>query len=38
MEKYMIKCDYNSLIYEIRGYKVIIDYDLATLYCTKQKD
>ncbi len=33
----LIKADYKSLIFEFRGYKVMIDTDLATLYTTETK-
>ena len=33
----IIKADYQSLIFEFRGYKVMIDSDLATLYETETK-
>ena len=31
----LIKAEYQSLIFEIRGYKVMIDTDLAALYETE---
>ncbi len=31
----IIQANYQSLIFEIRGFKVMIDADLATLYETK---
>ena len=37
MQKSIIKSDYQSLIFEFRGYKVMIDTDLATLYETETK-
>jgi len=37
MQKSLIKSDYQSLIYEFRGYKVMLDFDLATLYETDNK-
>jgi len=37
MDKAIIKSDYQSLIYEFRGYKVMLDYDLAVLYETETK-
>ena len=33
----IIKSDYESLIYEFRGYKVMLDYDLAALYGVETK-
>jgi len=33
----LIKADYQSLIFEFRGYKVMVDTDLATLYETEAK-
>ena len=37
MEEGMIRGSYESLIFEFRGYKVMIDIDLATLYETETK-
>ena len=37
MQKSLIKSDYQSLIYEFRGYKVMLDFDLAVLYETDTK-
>jgi len=37
MTNKLIKPGYHSLIFEIRGYKVMIDNDLATLYETETK-
>jgi hypothetical protein len=37
METTLIHADYQSLIFEIRGYKVMIDADLAALYETETK-
>ena len=33
----LIKVDYQSLIFEFRGYKVMVDTDLAALYETETK-
>lgn len=33
----LIKADYHSLIHEIRGYKVMLDFDLAALYGVETK-
>ncbi len=33
----MIKSDYQTLIYDLRGYKVMLDFDLATLYGVETK-
>jgi hypothetical protein len=33
----LIKADYKSLIFEFRGYKVMVDSDLAMLYETETK-
>ena len=33
----LIKADYQSLIFEFRGYKVMVDTDLAALYETETK-
>ena len=33
----LIKADYHSLIHEIRGYKVMFDFDLASLYGVETK-
>ena len=33
----LIQAEYQSLIFEIRGYKVMIDTDLAALYETETK-
>jgi len=37
MENTLIKSDYQTLIYEFRGYKVMMDFDLATLYGVETK-
>ena len=37
METTIIHADYQSLIFEIRGYKIMIDADLAALYETETK-
>jgi hypothetical protein len=37
MKKEIIEADYNSLIYEIRGFKVMLDSDLANLYGVETK-
>ena len=37
MNKSMIKSNYQSLIYEFRGYKVMFDFDLAALYGVETK-
>jgi hypothetical protein len=37
MDSTLIHADYQSLIFEIRGYKVMIDADLAALYETETK-
>ena len=37
METSLIKADYQSLIYDLRGYKVMLDYDLAVLYGVETK-
>ena len=37
MDTTLIHADYQSLIFEIRGYKVMIDADLAALYETETK-
>ena len=37
MKDKLIKANYQSLIFEFRGYKVMIDTDLATLYETETK-
>ena len=37
MTKKLIKADYQSLIFQFRGYKVMVDYDLANLYATDTK-
>jgi len=33
----LIKADYQSLIFEFRGFKVMVDTDLAALYETETK-
>jgi hypothetical protein len=33
----LIRADYKSLIFEFRGYKVMIDFDLSTLYSVETK-
>jgi len=33
----LVKADYKSLIHDIRGYKVMLDYDLAALYGVETK-
>jgi hypothetical protein len=33
----LIRADYNSLIFEFRGYKVMIDFDLSKLYGVETK-
>lgn len=37
MKEEIIKSDYQSLIYEFRGYKVMLDFDLAILYGVETK-
>ena len=37
MKNEIMKVDYNSLIYEIRGNKVMLDSDLANLYGVETK-
>jgi len=37
MERTLVKADYQSLIFEFRGYKVMVDTDLAALYETETK-
>ncbi len=37
MESTLIKADYQSLIFEFRGYKIMVDADLAALYETETK-
>lgn len=37
MEEGMIRGSYESLIFEFRGYKVMVDIDLASLYETETK-
>ena len=37
MEEGMIRGSYESLIFEFRGYKVMVDSDLAALYETETK-
>ena len=37
MESGLIKADYQSLIFEFRGYKVMVDADLSSLYETETK-
>jgi hypothetical protein len=37
MKNSLIKSDYQSLIYEFRGYKVMLDFDLAALYGVETK-
>ena len=37
MENALIKSDYYSLIYNFRGYKVMLDFDLAALYGVETK-
>ena len=37
MSNSLIKADYQSLIYDLRGYKVMLDYDLAVLYGVETK-
>jgi hypothetical protein len=37
MKNSMIKSDYQTLIYDFRGYKVMLDYDLAALYGVETK-
>ena len=37
MKNSLIKADYQSLIYDLRGYKVMLDYDLAVLYGVETK-
>jgi len=37
MENLPIKAEYQSLIYEFRGYKIMLDFDLATLYGVETK-
>ena len=33
----LIKADYQSLIFDFRGYKVMVDTDLASIYETETK-
>ena len=37
MNSTLIKADYQSLIFEFRGHKVMLDSDLATLYQIETK-
>jgi hypothetical protein len=37
MQNSLIKSDYQTLIYEFRGYKVMLDFDLSTLYGVETK-
>jgi hypothetical protein len=37
MNKSLIKADYQTLIYEFRGHKVMLDFDLAALYGVETK-
>ena len=37
MSSILIQVDYQSMIFEIRGYKVMMDADLAALYETETK-
>ena len=37
MDTTLIHADYQSLIFEVRGYKVMIDYDLAAMYEAETK-
>jgi len=37
MDKKLIKADYQTLIFQFRGYKVMVDTDLANLYETETK-
>ena len=37
MKNSTIKSDYQTLIYDLRGYKVMLDFDLATLYGVETK-
>jgi hypothetical protein len=37
MKKSIIKADYQTLIYEFRGHKVMLDFDLAALYGVETK-
>jgi hypothetical protein len=37
MKNSLIKSDYQTLIYEFRGYKVMMDFDLASLYGVETK-
>ena len=37
MKKFIIKADYQTLIYEFRGHKVMLDFDLAALYGVETK-
>ena len=37
MDKSIIKSDYQTLIYEFRGHKVMLDFDLAALYSVENK-
>ena len=37
MKGYLIKADYQPLIFTFRGYKVMVDADLAALYGTETK-
>lgn len=36
-EQLLVKFDFRTLIYEIRGYKVMLDHDLAALYEVETK-
>jgi len=37
MKNSLIKSDYQTLIYDFRGLKVVLDFDLATLYSVETK-
>lgn len=37
MKNSLVKSDYQTLIYEFRGYKVMLDFDLAALYEVEAK-
>ena len=37
MKNSLIKSDYQTLIYEFRGHKVMMDFDVATLYGVETK-
>ena len=37
MKKPLVKSDYQNLIFEFRGYKVMLDYNMAALYGVETK-